>query len=189
MIRTHQDTDSEEKWATQTQRWSRSSRTSALLVPPLTNSASSHLCFYHIVHFTWSLCSDTFVFRCPGQGKACSVMGECLCLTLAPSQEMDRISGGHKGRRWQRTQVEVNICFTLSFFARLDFDSTQGILGRTCQGGTGRERQETGVCWLGHISGDQEEMETAATASFSHHRTCRVRVSPVSRLVGLVRSG
>lgn len=33
----------------------------------------------------------------------------------------------------------------MSFFARLDFDSTQGIRGRTYRG---REKQERGICWL-----------------------------------------
>lgn len=43
---------------------------------------------------------------------------------------------------------KINSWITLSFFARLDFDSTQGIRGRTYRGGTGREKQERGICWL-----------------------------------------
>lgn len=39
--------------------------------------------------------------------------------------------------------VRINSWITLSFFARLDFDSTQGIRGRTYRGGTGREKQES----------------------------------------------
>lgn len=44
-----------------------------------------------------------------------------------------------------RWGVEINKCWiTLSFFARLDFDSRQGIQGRTYQE-TGRERDRVGV--------------------------------------------
>lgn len=55
----------------------------------------------------------------------------------------------------------------MSFFARLDFDSTQGIRGRTYQGGTGREKEERGICWLSgnklvnksHTSDDKNRIE------------------------------
>lgn len=58
---------------------------------------------------------------------------------------MDETKGKIDG---QNVYIEINSWITLSFFARLDFDSTQGIRGRTYRGGTGREKQERGICWL-----------------------------------------